>query len=342
MRASARAQRGIALVTAVLIVAIAAAVAAKIAFAHQVWFRQMENVADRGATDLLRRGALHWASVALLEDAAQNSIDHLGETWALALPVLPVDGGAIKVTVEDAQSRFNLNNLVQNNAPSKNDLAVFQRLLQNLGLDPNIANALIDWIDADSNVTSPGGAEDNDYLNLKTPYRAANRPLVSVDELRLVRGFDAKTLKLLQPFVTVLPPEQRTKINVNTASPELLAALANTDLATASRISDKRPAPGRPGDAMQNLGDFNKQLPAGAPQVPTDLADVKTDFFLITIETSIGRHQRRTVALMKRQASKTTDWIWHKPEPLIDASATQATGGMGQSSSGSDESTALQ
>src|SRR5258708_8056538 len=98
-----RAQRGIALVTAVMIVAIAAAIAAQIAFAHQIWFRQMENVADRDATDWLRRGALHWASLALLEDAAQNSIDHLGESWAMGLPTLPAAGGTINASIQDPQ-----------------------------------------------------------------------------------------------------------------------------------------------------------------------------------------------------------------------------------------------
>ena len=311
-----------------MIVAIAAAIAAKIAFAHQIWFRQMENVGDRGATDMLRRGALHWASVALLEDAAQNSIDHLGEPWAQGLPTLPVDGGAIHVSVEDAQGRFNLNNLLQNNQPSAPDVSVFQRLLLELKLDPLLANALIDWMDADSNVTSPGGAEDVDYLNLKTPYRAANQPMVSVDELRLVRGFDAKTVGILLPFVTVLPAGTHSTINVNTASAELLSALTGMDLATAKRIADNRLA-----KPMQNTSDFAKQLPAGTPAVQPGLVDVKTDFFLITLDTSMGRHQRRTVALLQRSSmAKTTNWIWHKPEPLIDAVA--------QSSDGSDESAA--
>jgi general secretion pathway protein K len=329
MRASLRAQRGIALLTAVMIVAIAAAVAAKIAFAHQIWFRQMENVADRGATDLLRRGALHWASAALLEDAAQNPTDHLGEAWAQGLPTLPVDGGAIKVSIEDAQGRFNLNNLVQNNVKSQPDLDVFWRLLQNLKLDPNIANALVDWIDPDSNATSPGGAEDVDYLNLKTPYRAANQPLASVDELRLVHGFDAKTVLTLLPFVTVLPAAAgHTPINVNTASPELLAAVADKDLAWAQRVADnRRDTP------MQNPGEFTKQLqlPPGAAQFPANLVSVKTDFFLITLDTSIGRHQRSTVALMQRQANRTTDWIWHKPQPLLDATVLQASDGSDES-----------
>lgn len=326
MRASPRAQRGVALVTAVMIVAIVAAVAVKIAFAHQIWFRQMENVADRGATDLLRRGALHWASVALLEDAAQNSIDHLGETWAQRLPTLPVDGGAIKVSIEDAQGRFNLNNLVQNNVKSQTDFDVFWRLLQNLKLDPNLANAVVDWIDAD-NVTSPGGAEDIDYLNLKTPYRAANQPMVSVEELRLVRGFDAKTVQLLLPFVTVLPAAAgRTAINVNTASPELIAAVANRDLAWAQRqVENRLDTP------WKNPGDFTKLVqPAGTAQGQaqsqsiSSLVDVKTDFFLITLDTSIGRHQRTTVALMQRQG-KETRWIWDKPEPLLDAPGLQAS-----------------
>ena len=315
MRACARSQRGVALVTAIMIVAIATAVAAKIAFAHQLWFRQMENVSDRGATDLLRRAALHWASVALLDDAAQNSTDHLGEPWAQGLPVLPVEGGAIKVSIADAQGRFNLNNLVQNNQPSPVDVAIFQRLLVQVKLDPFLANAVIDWIDADSNVTSPGGAEDVDYLTLKTPYRAANQPFTSVEELRLVKGFDAKAVLALMPFVTVLPAGARTAININTAPPEVLAAAANRDLEWAKRkVQERTDTP------WKNTADFTKLLqpPPGQPPVQIPAVDVKTDYFLITLETSIGRHQRRTVALMQR-AGKVTNWLWFKPVPLIDA-----------------------
>jgi general secretion pathway protein K len=335
MRPGVRNQRGVALVTAIMIVAIAAAVAVKIAFAHQLWFRQMENVGDRGATDLLRRAALHWASVALLEDAAQNSTDHLGEPWAQGLPVLPVEGGAIKVSIEDAQGRFNLNNLVQNNQPNPGQVAVFQRLLTLLKLDPFLANALVDWIDPDGNVTSPGGAEDVDYLNLKTPYRAANQPLASVDELRLVKGFDAKTLLTLLPFVTVLPPGAPTAVNVNTASPELLAAIANRDLAWAERVAENRKE-----TPLKNAAEFTTLLnqPQGTPPLASGLVDVKTDYFLITLDTSIGRHQRRTLALMQRPSgAKTTIWQWFRPEPLIDVPVA----GASQAANSSDESAEL-
>ncbi len=303
-----RTQRGVALVTAVMIVAIVAAIAAQIAFAHQIWFRQMENVADRGATDWLRRGALHWASLALLDDAARNSIDHLGESWAMGLPILPVEGGAIKASIEDAQGRFNLNSVAGKDPTSLGNLQVLKRLLDVLRLDPQLANALVDWIDPDSDA-SAGGAEDIDYLNLNPPYRAANRPMASVDELRLVRGFDAKTVAALMPYVTVLPVASNI-INVNTASPAVLAALVqDLDLPTAQRIADERRD-----NPFNNVEAFKSKLPPGLARPASGLS-VKTDYFLITVDTSIGRHERRSEALLQRSGA-TTIWHWHRSVPL--------------------------
>ncbi len=305
----ARAQRGIALVTAVMIVAIAAAIAVQIAFAHQIWFRQMENVADRDATDWLRRGALHWASLALLEDAAQNSTDHLGESWAMGLPTLPVEGGTIKVSIEDAQSRFNLNSIGGTDPTSLANLQLLQRLLDVLQLDPQLANAVADWIDPNSDARA-GGAEDIDYLNLNPPYRAANRPMASVDELRLIRGFDAKTVAALLPYVTVLPAVTND-INVNTASPVVLAALTGMDLPTAKRIAEDRGS-----TSYKTIDEFKSKLPRGSTP-PTAGIILKTDFFLVTLDTSIGRHERRSEALLQRLPSRTTTVIWHRPQPLI-------------------------
>jgi len=302
------AQRGVALVTAMLIVAIAAAIAAQVVFAHQVWMRQMENAADRGATDWLRRGALHWVSTALIEDAAQGSIDHLGERWAQGLPPLPVEGGFIRVAIEDAQGRFNLNNLLRNNTSSAPDIAIFQRLLAGLLLNPGLADALVDWIDADD-VARSGGAEDIDYLNVSPPYRTSNQRLASVEELRLVRGFDAKTVAALAPYVTVLPAD--SDINLNTASPLLLSALLGVDLASAQRIADTRIQ-----NPLQNAGALVKLLPPGVP-APQVGAGVKSDFFLVAIDTQIGRHERRTEALVHRAAGgKSTSVEWHRMQPL--------------------------
>jgi len=270
----------------------------------------MENVADRGATDWLRRGALHWASLALLEDAAQNSTDHLGESWAMGLPTLPVDGGTIKVSIEDAQSRFNLNSVAGKDQTSLASLRVLQHLLEGLQLDPQLANAVVDWTDPDSEV-SAGGAEDVDYLNFSPPYRAANRPMASVDELRLVRGFDAKTVAALLPYVTVLPVASNI-INVNTASPKVLVALVDhLDLPTAQRIAEERLL-----KPFSSLTDFTSKLPAGSTP-PAAGMSLKTDYFLVTLDTAIGRHERRSEALLQRLPDKTTTVLWHRPQPLI-------------------------
>lgn len=307
----ARAQRGIALVTAILIVAIAVAVAAQISFAHQLWFRQMENVQDRGATDWLRRGALHWASVALIDDAAQGKTDHLGERWAMGLPTLPVEGGSIRASIVDAQSRFNLNSVWGNDVASVANLQVLQRLLDVLKLDPSLANALADWIDSDSQ-TRAGGAEDIDYLILNPPYRAANRLLASADELLLVRGFDAKSAALLLQYATVLPVVTNN-INVNTASPEVLAALVpGLDIAAAGALAE-----GRDGHPIADLPDFRKRLPQGVV-MPKSGASVSSDYFLVTLETSIGRYQRRSEALLVRtNGGRSTSLAWERAQPLI-------------------------
>jgi general secretion pathway protein K len=229
----------------------------------------------------------------------------------MGLPVLPVEGGTIRVSIEDGQSRFNLNNLVRNNVASPADLEVLRHLLEALLLDPSIRFALLDWIDPDSNA-GPGGAEDIDYLNGNPPYRAANRPLASVEELRLVRGFDLKTFATLAPYVTVLPVAS-TLVNVNTASPVLLTALVpGLDVATAKRIADDRPT-----NPFRDLSAFASKLPRGVP-LPPSVASVTSDYFLVTLDTSIGRHERRSEALLQRVAGgKSTELVWHRPHPLI-------------------------
>src|SRR5437016_5038749 len=150
-----------------------------------------------------------------------------------------------------------------------------------------------------------GGAEDVDYLSLNPPYRAANRPMASVEELRLIRGFDAKTVAALLPYVTVLPLATND-INVNTASPVVLAALVpGLDLPTAQRIAEERAS-----TPYKTPDDFKSKLRGLTP--PTAGMVVKTDFFLVTLDTSIGRHERHTEALLQRSAAtKTTTLIWH-------------------------------
>ncbi|MFP5350168.1 MAG: type II secretion system minor pseudopilin GspK, partial [Gammaproteobacteria bacterium] len=172
-------QRGVALVTAMFIIAIVATLAAFLAVSQQVWLRQAQNLADLGQADGIVRGAIELAGIALVLDARNNKFDALDEEWSKPV-VLPVEGGFVTIEAKDAQSQFNLNNLVTGTAGNRTlnptEIAVFEQLLVELGLDANLKGALIDWLDSDSNVQPGGGAEDLDYVTQPTPYRTANGP----------------------------------------------------------------------------------------------------------------------------------------------------------------------
>jgi general secretion pathway protein K len=298
-------QQGLALITAVLVVAIVATVATTLALGEQVWFRQAQNMNNRAQAESLRAGALNFAAILLTREGKDNKTDHLGELWTKPLS-LPVEDGMLTFTVSDAQGRFNLNNLVQpNGAPSVDNIAMFQRLLTALGiLDSGLSETLSDWIDSDFTV-GQGVAEDIEYLSLPQPYRTANQLLTSVDELRLVKGFTAKNVEKLRPYVTALPVP--TPVNVNTAPDQVLAALLNLQASALRPVLEGRP--------FADTAKFLANLPAGTT-CPANLCDIKTGYFLVTIDIRYGRLQRLTEALIERISGKPATVLWHRLPPL--------------------------
>ena len=305
-----RHSRGVAVVSAILVAAIAAAIAAQVAFAHTLWLRQAQNIAERDAAAWLRRGALYRAGEVLAADAAQGGIDYPGEAWAQPLPGFGADGGSARMAIEDAQARFNLNSVWRNGAASPADIAVLRRLLGSLGLDPSLADALVDWIDPDSD-PRPGGAEDAFYLSGTRPYRAANQPLASVDELALVRGFGPKVLAALAPYVDALP--QPTPINVNTAPPPVLAALiGGLDAEALERLVEARSA-----SPFRDVAALAQHLPRGVPP-PAAGAAVASRYFLVRVDASVGRLDEHSEALIERDGAKTTI-LWERRLPLAVA-----------------------
>ncbi|BAV33866.1 general secretion pathway protein K [Sulfuricaulis limicola] len=286
-------QRGLALITAMLVVAIAAATAAYLSLDQQIWSRQAQNLTDRAQAEVVRDGALEWAITILAKDAKDNpESDNLTEDWAKDLPPLAVEGGQVAGKIHDAQGRFNLNNLVRGGKPSPPDIGAFRYLLQSLSIDPNLTDAVIDWIDADSNA-SAAGAEDIDYLQMQTPYRAANQPFQSIEELRLVRGFTREMVDKLRNFVTALP--QPTAINVNTADKKVLEALLYP-----SPIMAENLAKGAPYKSIADIRAKNPQLPSD----PNTIAPygVQSTYYEVEITTLFGRYQRNTEALIQRGA----------------------------------------
>lgn len=301
----ASAQRGLALITAMLVVAIAATTAAYLSLDQQIWLRQAQNLTDRAQAEVVRAGALEWAITLLAKDTKDgDKSDDLTEDWAKPLPPLAVEGGQVTGRIFDAQAKFNLNNLVRGGNPSPPDIGTFQHLLQSLGLDLNLTDAVIDWIDSDSTARA-AGAEDIDYLQMKTPYRAANQLMQSVEELRLVRGFTPEIVDKLRPWITALP--QPTEINVNTAPKEVLGALFYTLPASAI---DQLVAQ-RPYTDQSKLASKLQELAAGNT-LPQAFYGIKSSYFEVEVATLFGRYQRSTQALIQRSAGEAGfRTLWH-------------------------------
>lgn len=298
-------QRGVAIVLAMGVVALAAIAAAAIMVSQSTWSRQTELVAGQVQAQAVLQAGADWARAVLSDDLRISRVDHLGEPWALRLPAMQVENGELVGQIEDQQGLFNLNNVVTEGKVSVVQLAHFRRLLAILGLPDELADTLADWIDEDGQPQPRHGAEDAYYLALDPPYLCANRPLTDLSELALVRGFDAGVRARLRPYVTALP--RFTAVNVNTAPPEALAAvIEGLELRDAQALVAQR-------DRVyyRSVDDFINRLPRGAQAAASDIS-VNSSYFLATLRVTIGGAQARGAALLARGASGWPAIAWRK------------------------------
>ncbi|MDJ0759175.1 MAG: type II secretion system minor pseudopilin GspK [Woeseiaceae bacterium] len=219
-------QKGVALITAMLITALVASVALGLAWDSALDVRRTMVLLHRDQAAHVAMGAESWVQTILTQDLQDSETDHLGEVWATELPGLPIEGGEVFGAVEDLQGRFNVNNLVDGDEVDEEALDQFRRLLEALGIDPRFAGITADWIDPDQEVSFPDGAEDTLYSTQIPPYRTADRPIADISELAAIDGMDKQTFDLLRPHIVALPG--RTGINVNTATPAVLQSLSDS------------------------------------------------------------------------------------------------------------------
>lgn len=195
--------------------------------------------------EAVARGGVRLATALLVLDRNQEEVegvrrDTQRDAWAPLRysEVVTPDGASLRVLVEDTSSRLNLNalfNPVDGTARSQTEPfleALLGKVIDEMQVpaqdklyDPaELAENLIDWVDADE-LRQRGGPEDAYYQEQELPYRAANAPLMSVDQLRMVEGFDDALVEALRPYVTVYPFVLGKGVNVNTAPPHVLALL---------------------------------------------------------------------------------------------------------------------
>lgn len=225
-----KAQRGVALITVLLIVAIVTVVTAAMVARQHLSIRSSINQIDARQALHFALGGEFLAQSVLRRDLKSpgsnplQPVDHPGEEWARQLPPFEIEQGRIAVQISDLSGRFNLNSLIQGKQLNSVALQRFQRLQRLLGIETDYGEALVDWIDEDQQRTGDYGAEDNDYLLAEPAYRNGGQGFASVSELRLVLNMSERDFRLLQPHVSVLPAQ--TPLNVNSADAYVLASLA--------------------------------------------------------------------------------------------------------------------
>ncbi len=249
MIATAR-QRGVALITAMLIFALLGSLALSLTWDNQLDMRRTMALLfyEEGVQAAL--GAESWVQGILRQDLEDSDTDHLGEIWAIEMPALPLVSdtiqGEVFGAVEDLQGRFNVNNLVdQNGDVDVESVEQFGRLLAALSLDPRFAGIAADWLDADREASFPDGAEDPIYTGMTPPYRTANQSLTNATELAALEGMDKASFDTLLPHIIALPG--RTAVNVNTATAAVLQSLdENISSADVERLLAERQDGGFP------------------------------------------------------------------------------------------------
>lgn len=222
-----RAARGTALITALVIVAVATTIAAALAFDTGLQIRRVEGTRARTTTTALAGGTEALAARVLADQlAVAGEPIHAGQRWAAPLgPLTLVPNSSVRAQLADLQGRFNLNSLVDaSGRANPQAIELFQRLLAVLELEPEWATRLADWIDSDT-LPLETGAEDGVYLGRVPAHRTANLPITSISELMALPDFGAERFMRLAPHVTALPRD--ATLNLCTATGAVLDALAN-------------------------------------------------------------------------------------------------------------------
>jgi general secretion pathway protein K len=314
-------QRGVALIIALILVALATILATKLSFDGFLELRRTTGVLAAEQALHFGLGAEALAADALVQDLQTSPTNTtLAGAWAQATQPLPItpdndpEGepiGTMQGVLEDMQGRFNLNSLARLGTDGQEDplpLQQFQRLLVSVGLEPKWAGLARDWIDQDDTVGNPDGAEDAVYTSQTPPYRTANWPMMSPTELMNLPGFGADRYRKIAPYVTALP-NANLKINVCTAPALVLESIVeglNGEWSNSPAVL----ANGRKTGCFPDVQTFTSVATSFAG--PTAMAKKGSDigttssYFQLTTRVALGTTEFTLYSLLVRGPTKVT------------------------------------
>ena len=343
-----RRRSGIVLVVVLFFALLLATTVATFARIALIDHMVIKNRDSRARAEALARGGVRLATALLLEDKlgqasggkpaagasgvgpaaataeGKPALDHRDELWARVsgVPIAFEDGSTLRIEIEDVAAKLNLNAVVVFDDagavdPKSTELLtrLFDKVITEITgrnearlYDPaELAANLIDYIDEDS-LRQTGGEEDDTYQKRDPPARAANRPLLSVDELRRVEGFDARLVDALRPYVTVYPYAGGGGINPNTAPPHVLSLLFFDD-EVQLRLADE--------DTVRSILKIRKEggFVCGEGQSAEGCTPIRSivtnaifpepsftsNVFVVTAQAQVGDVARRVEAVLDRK-----------------------------------------
>lgn len=297
-------QKGVALITVMLVIALAAVIATEMTGRLVLQMQRTANIQLNQQAYWYAMGAEAFTRRVIVQAQEENEkVTHLKQNWANGYQKFPVDFGEISGEVKDLHACLNLNALRGIATGSSNGVTrklparlALEELIVSLSLDgisqfeaEYMADSLTDWLDENDGIVSTGGAEDNDYAAKEHPYLAANHYLSSVNELRLIEHFTVPVINALKEYVCVIPQSLVHKININTLDaqkPKLLQALLGVDESKAQAILSARDE-----DGYEDINDFLNtpemaSLPLTSEQKQQFVVD--SDYFKLVANTRFG------------------------------------------------------
>ncbi len=310
-------ERGAALLTVLLLVAVIAVLAAhsidRLAGATKLAANSREL--SQAKSYLIAAETIGMQSAEQLVAASPGRTTNIGD-WNGREQSFPVPGGLIRATVRDGGNCFNINSLVKQTqevfSPRPEGIEQFIRLMGLLDVPQgnafDIAASATDWLDSDA-ITSPGGAEDDYYLQQEAPFRTANALMVDVSELRAVKGMTADIYRQMAPWLCALPTAELSPLNINTLRPEQAVLLAMLSTANIDIVRGRQFLAQRPELGYASLNDFWAQpYPSSLGASPEVQSQVKltTRWFQLdaTVEMPSALAEERALIDVARRPAK--------------------------------------
>lgn len=290
---------GVALITVMLILALATVTAVSMASRQNMDIHRSANTLNYEQALQYVTGAESWSQQILNRHFSNHTTVTLTDDWAASLPPLPIEGGQMRGQLEDLQARFNLNSLVDASGVSNSlQMTRFRNLLTNLNLNPNLVEAIVDWIDHDQNPLALNGAEDYEYLRYTPPYRTSDQAMSDVSELLLIKGVDSDIYQTLLPHICVIN-EVNSTINVNTASAEVISSLdSHITLADAQTLVTDRTT-----TSFSSVSDFLTDPLFAGLTIDVKGLSVSSDFFKLTTHAQIDKTNLNVISVLQRNTT---------------------------------------